>query len=141
MTELVSRFWDKVLIGDGCWEWQASKLKQGYGMMRWRGRNRLAHRIALELWTGDIPPDDLDVLHACDNPSCVRPAHLFLGTHSDNMQDMFAKGRGVSAEAKRTHCPQGHPYDEVNTYRKPGTNKRSCRACHREQMRARRACA
>lgn len=76
-----------VLIGDGCWEWQGRLNNKGYGKL---GR-RYAHRMAHELFCGPI--GNLQVLHHCDNRACVRPSHLFLGTQSDNIRDMYAKGR------------------------------------------------
>lgn len=92
---LESRFWEKVNILDpeSCWEWQSSiKPNNGYGVFGIDGRMRLAHRVAFTLSVGDIP-DDTQVLHRCDNPKCVNPAHLFLGTHLDNMRDKVRKGR------------------------------------------------
>jgi HNH endonuclease len=71
-------------------------------------------------------PDGLQVCHACDNPRCCNPAHLFLGTQLDNLLDMISKGRNVNAS--KTDCPQGHPYDEANTYR--DKRGRHCRACN-----------
>ena len=88
-------FWQKVDRSggdDACWEWLAG-TRGGYGLMRWRGKTTSAHRVSWELAHGSIP-DGLDVLHSCDNPRCVYPAHLFLGTHQDNMVDMLRKGRG-----------------------------------------------
>jgi len=75
-----------------CWEWTAYKSKKGYGYKRWQGKNQHAHRVSWLITYSDIP-DNLYVLHKCDNPSCVRPDHLFLGTQTDNMQDMIAKDR------------------------------------------------
>jgi hypothetical protein len=92
---LEQRFLAKVReVASGCHEWQSTLHRQGYGKF-WRdGRQELAHRVAYELFVGAIPVDTL-VLHRCDNPRCVNPAHLFLGTHQDNTRDMLAKGRGV----------------------------------------------
>jgi hypothetical protein len=92
---LAPRFWAKVLVKepDECWEWQAGKTAFGYGRMGVAGhRLMLAHRISWELANGPIL-DDLKVLHRCDNPPCVNPAHLFLGTTGDNNRDCDAKGR------------------------------------------------
>jgi predicted XRE-type DNA-binding protein len=89
------RFWEKVKKVDvGCWEWQASVFqKNGYGQFRWNYKQWRAHRVAWTLVFGEIP-SDLCVLHRCDNPRCVRPDHLFLGTHKDNAEDRERKGRG-----------------------------------------------
>jgi hypothetical protein len=90
-TPLTERFWSKVEKSDGCWSWQGAIGYYGYGVIRRQYKIVLAHRVAYELTYGDA--GDLDVLHRCDNPLCVRPDHLFLGTHADNMHDMAHKGR------------------------------------------------
>jgi hypothetical protein len=72
----------------------------------------------------------MDVLHHCDNPPCCEPVCLFLGTHADNNADKAAKGRARNGQSEKTHCPQGHAFNEVNTYVKPD-GSRFCRACGR----------
>lgn len=84
-----------------CLVWQGQVNKGGYGTLTFRGKNYLAHRASYELFTGEIP-DGMCVCHKCDNPLCVYTGHLFLGTHSDNMQDMLAKGRGNKASGSRS---------------------------------------
>ena len=88
------RFWTKVAIGDQrqCWEWKACRFRLGYGSFVIAGRNQSAHRVAWELTHGPIPPG-IHVLHTCDNPGCVNPGHLKLGTHRDNMRDRQVRGR------------------------------------------------
>ena len=87
-------FWLRVARADpdACWIWQGSKRPQGYGQLSYQGRHTSAHRLAWTLTHGPIP-DGLFVLHRCDNPPCVNPAHLFLGTTDDNMHDAFVKHR------------------------------------------------
>lgn len=93
---LSERFWTKVSVAgdDECWNWTACKNRRGYGMLRrpQTRSNYLAHRLSYEMNIGPIP-DGFGVLHTCDNPSCVNPRHLFIGDHSANMADMWAKGR------------------------------------------------
>lgn len=89
------RFWAKVAKrdGDGCWEWTANRNNRGYGLFAVsRGQTRSAHRVSYEMANGPIP-DGLYVCHSCDNPPCVRPSHLWLGTNSQNMLDAVKKGR------------------------------------------------
>ncbi|MCA1633246.1 MAG: HNH endonuclease [Acidobacteria bacterium] len=88
------RFWSKVgMKHKGCWVWQGQiGQANGYGVTYRDGRHQYAHRVAYELKYGAIPPG-LRVCHACDNPPCCRPDHLFLGTQEENILDMRRKGR------------------------------------------------
>lgn len=94
----IARFWKYVTkpIGSECWGWIAKKTRFGYGefYIRQRGVDKSvsAHRISWTIYKGKIPNGFL-VLHRCDNPECVNPDHLFLGTYKDNMQDKIKKGR------------------------------------------------
>lgn len=97
---LQNRFWAKVNKTDGCWLWTAGCFRRGYGAIGAGGRHSpllRAHRLSWELHNGPIP-EGLCVLHECDNPRCVRPEHLFLGTHQDNVADCVAKGRHSRGE-------------------------------------------
>jgi hypothetical protein len=78
--------------GPGCWIWRGYRNAFGYGRVWFRYRRAYPHRVAWELQHGPIP-EGLSVLHRCDNPACVRPSHLRLGTQADNIRDCVAKGR------------------------------------------------
>lgn len=102
----VDSFWAKVARTGGCWEWQAYRDPAGYGRFNVTPRKpALAHRVAWEIENGPIP-DGLCVCHHCDNPPCVRPDHLFLGTARDNSDDKIAKGRAVMPPHRRG---EAHP--------------------------------
>jgi hypothetical protein len=95
---LSERFWKKVDKGrEGeCWMWKAATFKEsGYGQIDVEGKKRRANRVAWELTNGPIPEGML-VRHTCDNPGCVNPRHLLLGTPADNVKDMVSRGRMVS---------------------------------------------
>ncbi|MCG7607082.1 HNH endonuclease signature motif containing protein [Mycobacterium sp. CnD-18-1] len=103
---LESRFWSHVDRGQDCWTWTAWVNRHGYGKA-WAGTNsdgapvmRYAHRVAWFIEHGEWP-GGLDVRHKCDNPSCVRPDHLELGTHQDNMRDMNERGRAVHVRGEK----------------------------------------
>ena len=101
------RFWEKVHKTRTCWLWTGARLMDGYGAFKMPngktyGAQKRAHRIAWTLTYGDVL-DKQQVLHTCDNPLCVRPEHLFLGTCADNMADKVVKGR---SHAKRTRLTE-----------------------------------
>jgi hypothetical protein len=138
---LDERFWRHVDASGDCWVWTGARSIAGYGKMRLSRPRQLmdAHRVSWELHNGPIP-DGFLVLHRCDNPPCVRPEHLFLGTHADNAADKIAKGRARYVrgadhpQGAKTHCPYGHPYEGDNVVMDAGSRK--CRTCLNARKRA-----
>lgn len=94
------RFWSKVKKTRGCWEWQAGKDANGYGQFYFCGKNFRAHRYAWSICLGRIPKGKL-VLHKCNNTSCVRPSHLYLGTSKDNKFDAIQNGTVTGENSSR----------------------------------------
>jgi hypothetical protein len=101
------RFWSKVdkRSQDECWPWKASANSGGYGAIKVNGKAEKAHRVSWKIHNGSIPYHDsahgMCVLHKCDNPGCVNPNHLFLGTNADNMKDMVLKGRSADKSGEK----------------------------------------
>jgi hypothetical protein len=81
----------------GCWLWQGALDRSGYGQINVDGKTMLAHRVSHTLFNGDIP-DGHFVLHACDTPRCIAPAHLSTGTHDENMREMVERDRSAHGE-------------------------------------------
>ncbi len=88
-NKVKERFYKKV---GPDWQWLGRKNKDGYGIMMIVGKKERAHRVSYKIHTGEIP-DGMLVLHSCDTPDCVNPAHLHLGTHQDNMRERSERGR------------------------------------------------
>ena len=90
----MKRFWNKVSVSSPqeCWNWNGTKNEKGYGLFSFLGKMKGAHRVSWILLNGEIELGKM-VLHSCDNPSCVNPAHLSLGTAKDNTADAIAKNR------------------------------------------------
>lgn len=124
---LRTRFWEKVDKSGTCWIWTATVSIGGrYGAIRVDRKMRPAHRVAYELERGPIP-DGLEIDHLCGNTRCVRPDHLELVTHRENMR----RGRGwAGVNARKTHCDR-HQLPLVQTKR-----ERLCRVCRAEDNRA-----
>lgn len=130
--ELSTRFWKKVQkqSNEECWPWLGGcGGRYRRGTIKYLGKMIYASRISWLLAFGQLPDTDKQVLHTCDNPNCVNPKHLWLGTQKDNMQDASTKGR--MARQKITHCPQGHEYTEANTYKGKSYPGRTCVICKR----------
>lgn len=130
---LVPRFMAKVALDEadpvlGCWDWSATRRKDGYGLFWMNGRsNNRAHRVSYELFVGPIP-GGLVVDHVCRNRGCVNPLHLRVCTRGENVK---APGSLTGAHnGKKTHCVNGHPFTGDNLMIRANGN-RDCRECKR----------
>ncbi len=126
MLNVQERLNSKTYVHDGHLLWAGALSGGGYGSIWTDGSPQKTHRVAWEIAYGPIPEGKL-VLHRCNIPPCLLPWHLYLGTQADNIQDVVAAGN--HREARKTHCPRGHPYTEDNTRLWQG--ERHCRACGR----------
>lgn len=107
---VTARFWKHVRKSEGCWEWTGSQGRRGYGHFAYAGKCLRAHRVSWSLVNGPIPGGRV-ICHRCDNPRCVRPSHLFVGTTTDNMRDASRKGRLFGqrpGDSDRIACGEHH---------------------------------
>lgn len=118
----------KIVQRSPCWEWQKSRDKHGYGYVGQDAKTKKAHRVSYETFIGLIP-EGMCVLHRCDNPPCINPEHLFLGTLKQNALDRDAKHRGP--DSKKLYCKRGHLFSAENLVVSVLKNygKRVCKKC------------
>lgn len=144
---LIERFFQKVNKSGNdkypyCWIWDGGRTSRDYGAFKYyQDRPAIGAHVASHLFhIGEVPKGQV-VRHSCDNPPCVNPEHLILGSFSDNVKDMFERGRNGSSTKKRTHCRRGHSFEEFGVYerkRKNGKSDRICRECSLSKARQKR---
>lgn len=143
---LSQRVWYKVNPNDetGCWEWTGAKDKRGYARVNVNQRNVTAYQVVYEICRGDVPKtlngERVHLMHSCDNPACVHPWHLSVGTARLNSQDMIAKGRAVHPPMRPdvTKCKSGkHDWTPENIYTHQRKDRpqvdQTCRLCAKER--------
>ena len=142
---LPKRFWDKIRVDceTGCWLWNASTDKDGYGHFKYETKVWQCHRLTYITFVKDIPPGlELDHVkeRGCTQRCCCNPEHLEVVTHCENMSRASLSNNGRKEIGdfwrSKTHCPDGHPYDDKNTYHRvnktTGASWRVCRTCNRK---------
>jgi hypothetical protein len=111
----------------GCWTWRAARDRYGYGTIAVDRKKRPAHRVSYSVFRGPIP-EGMVIDHLCRNRACVNPWHMEPVTNEENVN------RGLRSGAK-THCVNSHEYTPENTYARPDSGKRKCRACNAAAVR------
>jgi hypothetical protein len=122
----------------GCWEWVGARNPKGYGQLTYKGKHQTAHRFA---FAGLVEPieDGKWVLHHCDNARCVKPAHLYQGTPTENRADAINRNRWSHPWGLRSTCANGHDYETVGYRIDKSDGSRVCRECQRNYKREQRA--
>lgn len=139
--ERVDAHTDRSAGPEACWPWTGTINSQGYASTSVQGATVIVSRWLL----GDLRGEPLRwdeekelACHTCDNPPCVNPAHLYIGSPQDNQRDAVERGQWSSGNVIKTQCKRGHEFTEENTRINP-RGERVCRACDRELQRLRRA--
>lgn len=130
----LDRFNSYVDKSGSCWNWIGGTYEGGYGNFYYEKKSWRAHRWSIK-FLGGKDPGSLFVCHACDNPSCVNPEHLFLGTNEDNMRDASKKGRLKVPKflLRKSKCKRGHDIDAQN--KDPLAKRKQCSICKSETTR------
>lgn len=120
-TTLAGRFWRFVEVTPTCWVWTSKIARNGYGVLTFKRKSLLAHRVSHEVFIGQIP-QGLEIHHQCNNKRCVNPHHIKAVRHHEHIPN-----------ALKTHCLRGHEFSESNTYisMRGEFKKRACMACLR----------
>ena len=129
----IDRFLSKITpTKDGCLVWTGSTNQKGYGRFSINYKKVAVHRFSYETYVGEIP-EDMFILHSCDNRPCVLPSHLRVGTASDKMKDMGERNKTRTYGSPRaSHCKRGHERTPESNWTSPTTGRRTCRVCRKE---------
>jgi hypothetical protein len=127
MKSNIERLLEKTIKTESCWNWTGATWgNNGYGCLRFNGKTQSTHRISYVLYNGNIL-EGMVVMHTCDNPICVNPDHLKLGTQLENIQDRNNKKRTRNQNQDKMFCKRGHEFTMENT--RLVKNGRQCKAC------------